>query len=86
VLYPVAFSIKNANLQGDYFDGLPADCPAPDDATHQLGDPAEGSLAEALTVIRTGTCTPRNASQIRALQIRQSMPRLAGWDSLVNAQ
>ena len=86
VLYPVAFSIKNADLQGDYFDGLPADCPAPDDATHQLGDPAEGSLAEALTVIRTGTCTPRNATQIRALQMRQSMPRLAGWDSLVNAQ
>jgi C-terminal processing protease CtpA/Prc len=86
VLYPVAFSIKNANLEGDYFDGLPADCPAADDATHQLGDTAEASLAEALTVIRTGACTARTAAQARALRLRQPMPRLTGWDSLVNAQ
>jgi carboxyl-terminal processing protease len=86
ILYPVAFSIKNANLEGDYFDGLPADCQAPDDATHQLGDPAEGSFAEALTVIRTGACTPRTAEQSRALRLRPSMPRLAGWDALINAQ
>ena len=86
VLYPVAFSIKNANLEGDYFDGLPADCQAPDDATHQLGDPEEGSFAEALTFIRTGACTPRTATESRALRLRPSMPRLAGWDSLVLAQ
>ena len=86
VLYPVAFSIKNANLEGDYFDGLPVDCAAADDATHQLGDTAEASLAEALTVIRTGACTARTAAQVRALRLRQPMPRLAGWDSLVNAQ
>ena len=75
-----------ANLEGDYFDGIPADCPAPDDASHQLGDPEEGSLAEALTFIRTGACTPRTAEQSRALRLRPSMPRLAGWASLVNAQ
>jgi C-terminal processing protease CtpA/Prc len=86
VLAAVAFSIKNANLEGDYFDGIPADCPAPDDASHQLGDPEEGSLAEALTFIRTGACTPRTAEQSRALRLRPSMPRLAGWASLVNAQ
>ena len=86
VLYPVAFSIKNANLEGDYFDGLPVDCAAADDATHQLGDTAEASLAEALTVIRTGACSARTAAQVRALRLRQPMPRLTGWDSLVNAQ
>ena len=63
MLFPIAFSIKNANLEGDYFDGLPADCPAADDATHPLGDPAEGSFAEALTVIRTGACTRRTAAE-----------------------
>ena len=41
VLWPISFSIKNANLEGDYFAGLPADCPAADDSTHQLGDAAE---------------------------------------------
>jgi carboxyl-terminal processing protease len=86
ILYPVAFSIKNANLEGDYFDGLPADCPAPDDATHQLGDAEEGSLAEALTVIRTGACTAKSATEIRAMRLRPSMPRLVGWDALINAQ
>jgi C-terminal peptidase prc len=86
VLWPISFSIKNANLEGDYFDGLPADCPAADDSTRQLGDAAEGSLAEALTVIRTGSCTPRSNGEMRALRMRQSMPRLPGWESLVNAQ
>ena len=86
VLWPISFSIKNANLEGDYFAGLPVDCAAPDDSTHQLGDAAEGSLAEALTFIRTGACTPATAATSRALRLRQPMPRLAGWDSLVNAQ
>ena len=86
ILYPVAFSIKNATLEGDYFDGLPADCPAPDDATHQLGDAAEGSLAEALTFIRTGACTPHTEAESRALRLRPSMPRLVGWEALINAQ
>jgi hypothetical protein len=86
ILYPVAFSVKNANLEGDYFDGLPADCPAVDDATHQLGDPDEASFAEALTVMRTGACTPRTEAQSRALRLRAPMPRLTGWAALINAQ
>jgi C-terminal processing protease CtpA/Prc len=86
ILFPIAFSIKNANLEGDYFNGLPADCVAPDDSTHQLGDPAEGSLAEALTFIQTGSCTPRSAAQMRTLRLRPSMPRLSGWDALILAQ
>ena len=86
VLWPISFSIKNANLEGDYFDGLPVDCPAADDATHPLGDPAEASFAEALTVLRTGACTQRSAAEMRALRLRPSMPRLIGWDALTNAQ
>jgi C-terminal processing protease CtpA/Prc len=86
ILYPVAFSIKNANLEGDYFEGIPPDCPAADDATHQLGDPEEASFAEALTFIRTGACTPHTASESRALRLRPTMPRRVGWEALVNAQ
>jgi C-terminal processing protease CtpA/Prc len=86
VLFPVAFQIKNANNEGDYFDGIAPDCPAADDATHQLGDPEEASFAEALTFIRTGACTPHTASESRALRLRPSMPRLPGWESLINAQ
>ena len=49
----VSFSLRNADGQGDFFDGFAPDCTAPDDASHQLGDPEEGSLKEALTVAET---------------------------------
>jgi carboxyl-terminal processing protease len=86
ILYPVAFSIKNANLEGDFFDGLPADCVAGDDYTHQLGDRAEASLAEALTFIRTGECSPKAAAESRALRAPRFIFKPAGWASLLNAQ
>ena len=50
VLYPVAFSIKNANLEGDFFDGLPVDCAAGDDYTHQLGDPRRSVVRRSADV------------------------------------
>ena len=86
VLYPVAFSIKNANLEGDFFDGLPVDCAAGDDYTRQLGDPAEASLAEALTFIRTGVCSPRSATEARTLRAARVTFKPTGWASLLNAQ
>ena len=57
VLYPVSFTLRNALGQGDFFGGIAADCQAADDPNHQLGDPQEASLAEALTVMRTGQCS-----------------------------
>lgn len=86
VLYPVSFSIKNANAEGDYFDGLPVDCVAADDADHQLGDTSEGSFAEALNYIRTGACTPRSSAEIRALRLRTPIFRPTGWALILNAQ
>ena len=87
VLVPVAFSLKNANNEGDFFDGIPADCAAPDDITHQLGDPAEASYAEALTFIRTGACSARAEGAARTLRFgRVVAPRLTGFAALVNAQ
>jgi hypothetical protein len=86
-LYPVAFSIKNANNEGDFFDGLAADCTAADDYTHQLGDSSEASLAEALTFIRTGACSARSAEErARAARISAFVFRPTGWASILNAQ
>lgn len=84
VLYPVAFSIKNANLEGDFFDGIPVDCVAGDDYTHQLGDTAEASFAEALQFIRAGACTPRPTSY--APQRLPVVFRPSGWAAILNAQ
>lgn len=86
VLYPVAFSIKNANFEGDFFDGLAADCAAGDDYTHQLGDTGEASFAEALTFIRTGACTPRATAEMRAYRAPKVIFRPTGWASILNAQ
>ena len=68
VLYPITFKIANASGYGDYFSGLPATCPAADDATHALGDAAEASLATAVAYIRTGRCGTASAAGARALR------------------
>jgi hypothetical protein len=73
-LFLVEIRLTNALGNGDYYDGLPDTaghftgplCPAPDDLTHPLGDPAEGSVKEALTWITTGACSPAPAAAFRA--------------------
>ena len=87
ILYPVAFSIKNSNFEGDFFDGLTVDCPAGDDYTHQLGDSNEASFAEALTFLRTGACSPRTtAERVGALRVSPVVFTPTGWASILNAQ
>lgn len=87
VLVPVAFSLKNVNHEGDFFDGIAVDCAASDDITHPLGDPAETSYAEALTFIRTGACSARSEGAARTLRFgRVVAPRLTGFAALINAQ
>ncbi len=82
---PVSFTLRNADGQGDFFDGFAPDCPAPDDAGHQLGDPQEGSLKEALTFAATGACSAPAAATLRTARTPRRGPRVLGWQSLVNA-
>lgn len=56
VAAPITFKVVNADGEGDYFDGIAADCTADDDLGHALGDPEEASLAAALGVLRSGQC------------------------------
>ena len=85
LLAPVSFALRNADGQGDFFDGFPPDCAAPDDADHQLGDPEEGSLKEALTFATTGACSARPLTPQTKAAIQRRAPRALGWQSLVNA-
>jgi len=89
VLYPVSFTLRNALGQGDFFDGIAADCRAADDADHQLGDPQEASLAEALTVIRTGQCSapPVTAAPERRRETTRAdvLPPRRGLEQLIGA-
>jgi hypothetical protein len=90
VLHPVAFSTRNARNEGDYFDGIPADCAAPDDLTAALGDTREGSLAEALQFLRTGRCSGTAGAELRAQSLRRPPDELQphfkdGWRQLLNS-
>jgi C-terminal processing protease CtpA/Prc len=86
VLVPVAFALKNANFEGDFFTGIAPTCAAADDYAHQLGDSAEASLAEALTYLRTGACSARAEGQSRTMRVQPAPERLTGWAALINAQ
>lgn len=84
ILFPVSFRSRNAAGETDYFDGVPADCPASDNLDRALGDPAESSLAEALHFLRRGECSAD--SQAAALSLREApVFRATGWKSLLNA-
>jgi carboxyl-terminal processing protease len=88
-LFPVAFEGRNARGEGGYYSGIPADCAAPDDLDHPLGDSDEASLAEALRFLRTGRCSVAAAGVARAqaereAQIGRGLPK-DGWRQLVNA-
>ena len=65
-LRAVVFKTENADRQGEYYNGLasvvPQTCSANDDISAQLGDPAEASVAAALTYLRGGVCTPITAT------------------------
>lgn len=71
VLNPISFNLRNADNQGDYFDGLAVDCAAEDQLSEPFGDPAEASTAEALYYVENGVCRPAvtsNRSQSLAVQ------------------
>lgn len=87
VLYPVAFTLRNALGQGDYFGGIPADCQAADDHARQIGDPEEASLKEALHVVRTGSCSVPlfEGAPSRRRAMVDAVPRATGVRALINA-
>jgi len=76
-LRAVAFETVNANDEGQYFDGLPVDCNAADDLNFAIGDPAEASLAAAITYVSTGACPIIQSASTKASEL-QSFETPAG--------
>ncbi|MFQ5548488.1 MAG: S41 family peptidase [Woeseia sp.] len=56
ILRPTAFETVNSLDQGDYFDGLPVDCPAADDLTVAVGADTDPNVVTALAYLGTGAC------------------------------
>jgi len=84
VLLPVSFTLRNAAGYGDFFGGFAPDCPAGDDIEHQLAEPAEASLAEALHFIGTGSCSAGARMRARTRDFRPLL-RESGWQHLIGA-
>ncbi|MBA3564831.1 MAG: PDZ domain-containing protein [Gammaproteobacteria bacterium] len=87
IIRPISFETVNSDGDGDYFNGLQADCPAADDLDFVLGDPAEASLAEALFVAENGACSAMTgAMRETASGQRSDISRTQNlWRLLINA-
>ncbi len=70
---PVTFKTANADGQGDFFDGIPVDAPAPDGIDRMFGDPLEESLKAALYYIETGSFLDAPVAKVEFVQPRDRM-------------
>jgi carboxyl-terminal processing protease len=79
-LIALAFSFKNANQQGEYFNGLAGNfqstCRADDDVLRPLGDPQEGMIRTALDFLAGRACTPIGSSAAAQAPAGEEGPRL----------
>jgi len=71
ILRLTAFQNINANGFGDYFGGLPADCPANDDLNLPVGDAADPNMIAAVGYLEAGTCP---AAPVSAAQSKFAIP------------
>jgi C-terminal processing protease CtpA/Prc len=77
-LRAVAFETVNASGEGGYYEGLPVDCPAPDDLDEDLGSDQEASLATALAYIENdGVCPAGMTLQALARETPERAPSAA---------
>ncbi len=56
ILRPTSFRVTNANGDGDYFGGLPVDCPAADELDIPVGADNDPNIIAATSISSTGGC------------------------------
>jgi len=73
----IAFSLKNADRDGDYYDGLAskmeASCQAGDDLNYPMGDPREGSTRAALDYLQGKSCTRIGGVSTMAVKTKREL-------------
>ena len=65
--FSIQFRGVNAKGFGDYADGFTPTCNVADDMAHDLGDPAEGVLAAALSYRTSKTCPATTAASVTSV-------------------
>ena len=81
ILRPTSFKKSNAAGFGDYFDGLPVDCTAPDDLDFATGDDSDPNLVAALSFVSGTGCpvvsVPGGQQKLETV-LDQARPDLSG--------
>lgn len=90
ILRPTSFETVNSDNDGQYFDGLPADCAAADDLSIPIGDDADPNLMAALSVLDSGGCPvqvagPPDLQKPRSPGSRNTERGGPPWRQLTNA-
>ncbi len=82
LLRPTSFKTVNSLGEGDFFAGLPVDCPAADDLDIPVGADNDPNLVAALTYLETGAC-PATSVSARAAKdgAWQAAPEAAATES-----
>ncbi|MEJ2516211.1 MAG: cadherin-like domain-containing protein [Gammaproteobacteria bacterium] len=62
ILRPASFKTVNALGLGEFFDGIPVDCPAGDDPAFGFGATGEPSFDAAVYYLQNGVCPPVGAA------------------------
>lgn len=74
-IVPITFQSLNSDGEGEFYDGIEPDCAVSDDLLHALGDPNEGELKAALTLLDTGSCPAEAKARIGVPRtISQQLP------------
>ncbi|MDH4125577.1 MAG: S41 family peptidase [Gammaproteobacteria bacterium] len=71
ILRPTAFQTVNADGYGDYFDGIPVDCPATDELSIAVGADADPNVIAAMAYLDTGACPVVVAPTVSKAQATQ---------------
>jgi C-terminal processing protease CtpA/Prc len=74
--FTIQFQGANAKGFGDFADGFAPTCVVPDDMAHQLGDPAEGMLAAALSYRATNACPVASTARARGVPMHLARSQL----------
>ncbi|MDA1064378.1 MAG: S41 family peptidase [Proteobacteria bacterium] len=94
ILRLTAFQTVNADGFGDYFDGIPVNCPAVDDLSVAVGLDADPNIVVAMAYLDTGACSvtvvpttvlKAQAAQQVELRERRAQPALPPWQEFAGA-
>ena len=74
ILRPTSFKLANALGDGDYFDGLPVDCPSADDLSTAVGSDSDPNMIAAMNYLNTGACpvTSLPNGNLKASDVRRT--------------